>query len=265
MNTTDKPSDSGGAKESPRPTEARASIERPARQVIKPDIVEDWPTDIALTPLERLVVFGREIVHAHWNTVADLADLVYPSNLGVVLRHGPITTPESTQAARAAYPQTRRDIATARAGLINDAIVQHDRIRDALLSLTSFGGWPSPPTTRDLRPEALHARFRESPSAVAETADAYIVEFAVPGWTAREFTVQTTSRSLQIRGQTDDGPFKTRVATRVEGERTLVYEAAWDPPEEIDVDRATATVELGVLRVTLPKLESTASRVVPVD
>jgi HSP20 family molecular chaperone IbpA len=263
MNTTDKPSDSGDAKESPRPPEARASIERPARQVTKPDIAEDWSADIPLTPLERLVVFGREIVHAHWNTVADLADLVYPSYLGVALRHGPIT--ESIQTARSAYPRTRRDIATARVGLVNDAIAQHDRIRDALLSLTSFGGWPSPSTTRDIRPDALQARFRESPSAVAETAEAYIVEFAVPGWTAREFTVRTTSRSLQIRGQTDDGPFRTRVTTRVEGDRTLVYEAAWDPPEEIDVDHATATVELGVLRVTLPKLESTASRVVPVD
>jgi HSP20 family molecular chaperone IbpA len=265
MNTTDTPSGTGGAEKRPRPPRARVSVERPAGQVTETDVAQYWPTDIAVTPLERLIVFARDIVHGHWNTVADLADLVYPSYLGVALRHGPTTAPESTQTSQAAYSQSRREIATTRTSLINDAIAQHDRIRDALLSLAPFGGWSGPSTTRDLRPEALQARFRESPSTVEETADAYIVEFAVPGWTARELTVRATGRSLQIRGQTDNGPVRTRVATRVEGQGTLVYEAAWDPPEEIDVDHVTATVELGVLRVTLPKLEPTASRVVPVD
>lgn len=265
MTTPGKSSQSGGAGERPRASESRASVVRTAQPVIQPSIAEDWSADIPITPLEKLIVFARDIVHSHWNNVADLADLFYPSYLGVALRHGPIAASEPAQAPGVAYARTRRDVAAARAGLINDAIAQHDRLRDALLSLAPIGGWSAPVATRERRPYALPTRFIEGPSAVAETADAYIAEFAVPGWTAQDFTVQITSTSLQIQGQKDDGPVQTRVATGVEGERTLVYEAAWAPPEEIDVDRATAAVELGVLRVTLPKREATPSRVVPVE
>jgi HSP20 family protein len=78
-------------------------------------------------------------------------------------------------------------------------------------------------------------------SEVRETGDAVVVSVQVPGFEPSEIDVTVGRRTLTVRGEHKDGDEVRRFLQRV----TL--------PDGVDVDRAEAKVDRGVLTVRFPR------------
>jgi HSP20 family protein len=98
------------------------------------------------------------------------------------------------------------------------------------------------------------------PLDVAETDEGYVVRSSLPGVRPEDIEITAQGNTLTIRGE-------CRPATAPEGHRVLVREC-WAGefsrsvtlPGPIDVNRAEARCENGILIVTLPKAESARPR-----
>ena len=89
--------------------------------------------------------------------------------------------------------------------------------------------------------------------------DQLIAEAEIPGFREDDVEVMAVENSLTIRGRrTDAGP---QGATPMRVERSLSEFERWlRLPVEVDADAVEATLEHGVLRVTLPIAESARPR-----
>ena len=93
---------------------------------------------------------------------------------------------------------------------------------------------------------------------IEETDDAFVLEVELPGIDRKDVSVEVRGRWVTISGERTErerkGIFRTK--TRVTGR--FHYEAVL--PEDIDVDRVTATYEDGVLTLHAPKAEPARSK-----
>lgn len=89
-----------------------------------------------------------------------------------------------------------------------------------------------------------------------ETEQEVVVEATVPGVEPEEIDVQVTGSTLTIRGERK-GEKKEEKASYIYQERTFgSFSRSVTLPTEVDVDKATAEFEHGVLTLTLPKSEA---------
>ena len=93
---------------------------------------------------------------------------------------------------------------------------------------------------------------------IEETDDAFVLDVELPGIDRKDVSVEVRGRWVTISGERTErerkGIFRTK--TRVTGR--FHYEAVL--PEDIDVDRVTATYEDGVLTLHAPKAEPARSQ-----
>ncbi|MDD5705197.1 MAG: Hsp20/alpha crystallin family protein [Kiritimatiellae bacterium] len=95
---------------------------------------------------------------------------------------------------------------------------------------------------------------------VAESAKDVIVTAELPGVDEKKVKVEVDEATITLKGETcEEHEEKDRHWTRVE-RRCGSFERTIPLPAEVATDRAKAAFKRGVLTVTLPKVESSASR-----
>lgn len=101
---------------------------------------------------------------------------------------------------------------------------------------------------------------------VWEADEGLTVEAELPGFSMADIEVELTGSELTIRGQRDgegDGPAGSKVLRR---ERTTgAFERTLRIGVPIDADRVTATLDAGVLRITLPASSAARARTITVQ
>jgi hypothetical protein len=89
------------------------------------------------------------------------------------------------------------------------------------------------------------------PVGVKEGGDAYTVEFEAPGWDKSDLNVLLGPRSLTVEGKKTD--------------TKATVQWTWRSPEDISPEGASATLDMGVLRVVVYKKEENRARRVEVN
>jgi HSP20 family protein len=122
-----------------------------------------------------------------------------------------------------------------------------DPFREMERWVESMGGWwPWAPELRGSRPE------RFVPGAdVEETDDMYVVELDVPGVRKEDVTVEVSGRRVVVSGERKERERKGVLRQRTRAVGAFRFEVVL--PGEVDDTKATATLEDGTLRLTLPK------------
>ena len=94
---------------------------------------------------------------------------------------------------------------------------------------------------------------------VRETANAYIVQFDVPGVTKEDITVDVDDKSVRVEAsfKRETGEGENAVLTE---RLTGVLSRAFKLPQSVDVEQAEAKHEHGVLTLTLPKKNVAAQK-----
>jgi HSP20 family protein len=106
---------------------------------------------------------------------------------------------------------------------------------------------------------------RLSPAVnIRETEDAVIAEAELPGLSQKDISVQVVGDTLTIRGE-------RRHESEEKGKNYYrreivsgIFERQIPLPAEIDSDGVEATYSNGILQVTLPKLEGSKAKTIPV-
>ena len=106
---------------------------------------------------------------------------------------------------------------------------------------------------------AVNSGATELRADVRETANAYIVQFDVPGVAKEDITVDVDDKTVRVEAsfkrETGDGE------TSVISERlTGVLTRAFKLPQSVDAEQAIAKHEHGVLTLTLPKKNVVAQK-----
>lgn len=129
----------------------------------------------------------------------------------------------------------------------------HDRMGQLVARTFGYGArGPLPPWLPPWSP----------PADVSETGDAFLVEIDLPGVRREDVHVQVQDQDLIVTGQFGERerghPWRrARPAGRFECRVTL--------PGPVDTEHTTATLEAGVLTVTLPKAATARPRQVHVS
>ena len=98
-----------------------------------------------------------------------------------------------------------------------------------------------------------------------ETDDAFLLKGDVPGVKEDDIEISCSGQSLSVSGKREE-------EAREEGERYYRYERSFGSfsrtftlPETADLDNASASLDSGVLTVTMPKRESAKARKISVS
>lgn len=89
---------------------------------------------------------------------------------------------------------------------------------------------------------------------VYETADAYVIELAVPGMAKEDFSINLEKEVLTISSEKEINVDETITFSRREFGIDK-FKRSFIVPKSIDVDQIMADYEAGILKVTLPKKE----------
>lgn len=94
---------------------------------------------------------------------------------------------------------------------------------------------------------------------VFDKGDAYLVEAELPGLAEDDINIEATETSLTLSGQRKvEAPEGYRVHRRER--RNLEFARSFELPAKVDLERVTATMKHGVLRIELPKQAQTRPR-----
>jgi len=97
-----------------------------------------------------------------------------------------------------------------------------------------------------------------------ETKDDIVVEAAVPGVKPEEIDVQVSGNVLTLKGERKEEK-KEEKASYIYQERSFgSFSRAVTLPTEVDVDKAKAEFEHGVLTLTLPKSETVKPKTIKI-
>lgn len=130
------------------------------------------------------------------------------------------------------------------------------RLLDQYIGPVRFNDPESRPT--DLEPSAW-----SPPVDVYETPEEFLVLVEVPGVDPSSIDVAAAGNVLTLKGVKQAGDLpepQIQVRERLFG----AFHRQISLPNEVDFDRAEATIELGVLRIRLPKRTAAKTRTIPV-
>jgi HSP20 family molecular chaperone IbpA len=106
-------------------------------------------------------------------------------------------------------------------------------------------------------------RRRVAPQAprvdIYETADAYVLVADVPGLTSDTLELITESDSLIIRGEAGESP-----AADYQEFVLGAYYRSFTLSDDLDTERATATLDSGVVRIEIPKSARVKPKRIPI-
>lgn len=102
-------------------------------------------------------------------------------------------------------------------------------------------------------PETGAPAHRLGATDITENAADYVVATEVPGCAESDIKLSTANGVLSIRGEKKkpevEGPVKQHLA----GRQFAAFEEAFTLPDDVDVEKISASLKNGVLSVTLPK------------
>jgi HSP20 family protein len=102
------------------------------------------------------------------------------------------------------------------------------------------------------------------PANLRVTDNDVIVEMAVPGVKAEDFTISVTGDTVTVTGETKRENHEQRGQTYVEEVIEGSFQRSFGLPVQVDADKAQASYENGMLTLTLPKAASVKPRTIPV-
>jgi HSP20 family protein len=100
---------------------------------------------------------------------------------------------------------------------------------------------------------------------VQETDDAMIVKASVPGFKPEDLTIEINKGVLTIAGETKEEREETKGTWHLQERRFGSVRRSITLPAAVYDDEAKATLEDGVLIVTIPKSERTSTRKIEVQ
>ena len=98
------------------------------------------------------------------------------------------------------------------------------------------------------------------PLDVTSTADALLVEAALPGIRPEDVDITVEDGTLTIRAESDEEREETQGETIIKEIRRGSMSRTVTLPSGLEADKATATFEHGVLRLTFPRAEAVKPR-----
>lgn len=102
---------------------------------------------------------------------------------------------------------------------------------------------------RFFNPGRLLASHAPSSEAIHETPESWVIRYDLPGFAKENVSLKVEQEILRLTAETPtDNPFGQKV------------ERQWKLGSRIDVANVSATLENGVLEITLPKLEIQPTR-----
>jgi HSP20 family protein len=126
----------------------------------------------------------------------------------------------------------------------------------------AFDGWADPASAARERPRH-RARPAWPPTNVFETKEAFIVKAEVPGLSKSDVSVSMEDDALLVRGErkgeVPDG-YKVHLRERA----SIAFARKLPLPGRVDPEGVTATLENGVLTITLPKAKEALPRQIAV-
>jgi HSP20 family protein len=123
--------------------------------------------------------------------------------------------------------------------------------------------WTLPLWTRPLGALPLGAG-NPLPLDVRDAADALIVEAALPGIRPEDVEVTVEDRTLTIKAESRDEHDEAGGETLVREIRRGSVRRSITLPRGLESDKATATFEHGVLRLSIPRAEAVKPRQIPI-
>lgn len=113
------------------------------------------------------------------------------------------------------------------------------------------------------RPTDLESSAWSPPVDVYETPEEFLVAVEVPGVAPDSIDVAAVGSVLTVKGIKEPADLpepRIQVRERLFG----AFHRQINLPSEVDFDKAEATVELGVLKIRLPKRSAARTRTIPV-
>lgn len=102
------------------------------------------------------------------------------------------------------------------------------------------------------------------PLDVYETDDEFEVKAALPGLKPEDVEINVVGNTLTIKGEFREDEEKKEGNFLYRERRYGSFQRSITLPEEVNIDKAEATFENGVLRLRLPKAEHAKPRQIPV-
>ena len=109
-----------------------------------------------------------------------------------------------------------------------------------------------------LSPNAISG-FGNLPLDMYETDDALVVEATLPGFSEDEIEIEEHNGILSIKARHQEERKEEGESWLVHERSLQVFERTTPLPVEVKADKAEATLENGVLRITFPKVSSEKS------
>ncbi|MGF1275797.1 Hsp20/alpha crystallin family protein [Acetobacter pasteurianus] len=100
---------------------------------------------------------------------------------------------------------------------------------------------------------AAAATSRLGATDITENASAYVVATEVPGCSENDIKLGTANGLLTISGEKKKPELAEGTKHHVAGRQFAAFEDSFAIPEDVDVDKISATIKNGVLTVTMPK------------
>jgi len=105
--------------------------------------------------------------------------------------------------------------------------------------------------------------FFTPPSNIWEQKDAYVLEVEMPGVNKQGLDVTVEGNELVIIGHRSDQPLTGTPVVRES--RPVAYRRVFELDPSIDAGKMSATIDQGILRLTLPKAEQVKPRKIEVS
>jgi len=125
----------------------------------------------------------------------------------------------------------------------------------------AFDGWADPAWTRE-RPRH-RARAAWPPTNVFETKEAFVVKAEVPGLAQGDVSVSMEDDALVVRGERK-GEVRDGYKVHLRERASIAFTRKLPLPGRVDAEGVTATLENGVLTITLPKAREALPRQISV-
>jgi HSP20 family protein len=99
---------------------------------------------------------------------------------------------------------------------------------------------------------------------IYETADEYVVELEVPGYTEKELAIEVTDHVLTIKGEHESTVEKEEKTYRLHERLDQEFQRRFELPTVVDTEKLTAAFKKGVLELHAPKVRAAEPRKIPV-
>jgi len=99
---------------------------------------------------------------------------------------------------------------------------------------------------------------------MSETDEALVIEGSLPGVKPEDIDISIVGSTLTIKGETKEEKDEDKGSYHYRERRYGAYQRAITLPVNVDVDKAESAFENGVLKLTLPKVEASKAKRIPV-